>query len=194
MMKTLHYTRGRRKINNSKTRKINIQYSKEDYDSNNGMMTSIWGPATWHLLHSISFNYPVNPTDSDKKHYKDFILSLQNILPCGKCRLNLKKNFKNLPLEQSDLVSRETFSIYIYNLHETVNNMLNKKSGLNYDKVRDIYERFRAKCAKDSKGGNKTMKNKKNEKGCVIPLDNAKKTKCVLRIVPLTKKCKSFML
>ena len=72
--------------------------------------------------------------------------------------------------------------------------MLNKKSGLSYENVRDIYERFRARCAKDAKGGNKTKKNKKNEKGCVVPLNNAKKTKCVLRIVPLSKKCKSFMI
>ena len=193
-MEKSRYTRTRRKNNNnSKTRK-NIHYSQEDYDSNNGMMTSIWGPATWHLLHSVSFNFPVVPSDSDKQKYKDFILSLQNILPCGKCRCNLKKNFNKLPLEQSDLASRETFSKYIYNLHETVNNMLNKKSGLSYENVRDIYERFRARCAKDAKGGNKTKKNKKNEKGCVVPLNNAKKTKCVLRIVPLSKKCKSFMI
>ena len=187
-VKKKSYTvRSRSKSN--KTRKI--QFSKEDYDSNNGMMTSIFGPATWLLLHSISFNYPVNPTDSDKKHYKEFVLSLQNVLPCGKCRLNLKKNFKKLHLEQSDLASRETFSKYIYNLHETVNNMLNKKSGLSYENVRDIYERFRAKCAKDSKGGNKTVK--KDEKGCIIPLNGMKKSKCILRIVPQTRKCKTFM-
>ena len=182
------YTRKHRR-----TQKNTIQYSQEDYDSNNGMMTQIWGPATWHLLHTISFNYPVIPTDSDKKHYKEFVFSLQNILPCGKCRKNLERNFKKLPLEQSDLESRDTFSKYIYNLHETVNSMLNKKSGLSYDDVKNIYERFRARCSKDSKGGNKTKKTKKDEKGCVIPIHNGKKTKCILRIVPQTRKCKTFM-
>lgn len=173
----------------NKTQKNKIQFSQEDYDSNNGIMTSIWGPATWHLLHSVSFNYPVNPTDSDKIHYKDFVYSLQEILPCGKCRMNLKKNLKGLPLENKDLVSRLEFSKYIYNLHETVNTMLNKKSGLSYENVRDIYEPFRARCATTKKGG---ITNKKNEKGCIIPLNN-KKTKCILRIVPQTRKCKTFM-
>ena len=168
-----------------------IQYSQEEYDSNNGMMTSIWGPSTWHLLHSISFNYPVIPTDLDKQNYKEFIFSLKNILPCGKCRKNLVNNFKKLPLEETDLASRETFSKYVYNLHEIINTMLNKKSGLSYDDVRNTYERFRARCAEDSKKGGKN-KTKKNEKGCIVPL-LGKKQKCILRIVPQTRKCKTFM-
>lgn len=172
----------------NKTQKNKIQFSQEDYESNNGIMTSIWGPATWHLLHSVSFNYPVIPSNSDKIHYKEFVYSLQEILPCGKCRMNLKKNLKELPLEKKDLVSRLAFSKYIYNLHETVNTMLNKKSGLSYENVRDIYEPFRARCA-TTKGG---IINK-NEKGCIIPFNGTKRTKCILRIVPQTRKCKTFM-
>jgi hypothetical protein len=187
MLKT--YTKKHRRSNN-KTQKTKIQYLQEDYESNNGMLTTIWGPATWHLLHSISFNYPVNPTDSDKQNYKEFILSLKNILPCGKCRKNLVNNLKKCPLEQKDLETRDAFSKYIYNLHETVNSMLGKKSGLNYDDVRDIYEHFRARCATSIKGG-KTAK--KDEKGCVVPILPGEKNKCILRIVPQTRKCKTFM-
>ena len=69
-------------------------YSQDDYDSNDGMLTTVWGPSMWHYLHTMSFNYPVHPTPEDKKHYRDFILNLENVLPCGKCRKNLKKNFK----------------------------------------------------------------------------------------------------
>lgn len=159
-----------------------------DYNSNDGIMTSIFGPATWHLLHSISFNYPANPSELEKEKYKEFVLSLQNVLPCGKCRLNLKKNFKKCPLNESSLESRDSFSRYIYNLHETVNTMLNKKSGLTYNDVRDMYESFRARCS--SSGGGKEN-TKKDEKGCVIPFNGVKK-KCVLRVVPMTDKCKSF--
>ena len=56
------------------------------------MLTSVWGPSMWHYLHTMSFNYPVKPTQK-KKHYKEFILSLQHVLPCKYCRINLKKNF-----------------------------------------------------------------------------------------------------
>ena len=61
-------------------------FTEHDYNSNDGMMTSIWGPTLWHSLHTISFNYPTHPTDSDKKHYKDFMSSLVNVLPCKYCR------------------------------------------------------------------------------------------------------------
>ena len=65
-----------------------------------------------------------------KQQYRDYILSLQNILPCGACRANLKTNLKHLPLKMSVMKSRDTFSRYIYNLHEMVNKMLKKKSNL----------------------------------------------------------------
>lgn len=74
-------------------------FTEEDYNSNDGFLTSIWGNSAWHLLHTISFNYPVNPRPKDKENYRNFILSLKNVLPCGKCRANLKENFKKLPYE-----------------------------------------------------------------------------------------------
>jgi hypothetical protein len=60
-----------------KTKKnINSIYTLEDYSSNDGMLTSIWGPSTWHLLHCMSFNYPINPTTDDKNKYMNFISSI----------------------------------------------------------------------------------------------------------------------
>jgi len=92
--------------------------------------------------------------------------------------------------------SRETFSRYIYDLHETINTMLNKKSGLSYDDVRERYEHFRARCAKPLKlikKCNRTMKLKKSEKGCVVPL-YGNKAKCVLQIVPQEVKCETLQI
>ena len=111
----------------NKTRKIKRVFKKNEYESNDGILTSIWGPSLWHSLHAISFNYPVNPTSQNKKDYRDFVLNLQNVLPCGKCRENLKKNFKTLPFTMDKMKNRETFSRYIYELHEVVNTMLGKK-------------------------------------------------------------------
>lgn len=156
-------------------------FTEKDYNSNDGMMTSIFGPATWHLLHCMSFNYPENPTECEKKKYMSFVLSLQNILPCGKCRTNLEKNFAKLPLRMKNMESRESFSRYVYELHEVVNRMLGKKSGLSYSMIRETYEHFRARCVRDTT----------TEVGCVVPL-KGKKTKCILRIVPQSKKCKTF--
>ena len=170
-------------------------YSENEYNSNDGMLTSVWGPGMWHYLHTMSFNYPVKPTDDDKRHYKDFMLNLKNVLPCGKCRANLRKNFKRLPLTMKHMKSRDTFSRYVYDLHELVNKMLNKSSGLSYADVRERYEHFRARCAQPlSKVKSKTCKNAKTiENGCTEPL-YGEKSKCVLKIIPHDEKCETLQI
>ena len=209
-----------------RTRKIHstpTPYEDKDYSSNDGMLTTVWGPGIWHYLHTMSFNYPVNPTAEDKRHYRNFVLELQYVLPCGKCRKNLVKNFKKHPLTVSHMKSRETFSRYIYELHETVNKMLDKKSGLTYDKVRERYEHFRARCAKpltklricktpnnrtkksnsakntgmtkktSSSDTGMTRKTSSSDKGCVVPL-YGNKAKCVLQIIPQDVKCETMQI
>jgi len=165
-----------------------IMYSQEDYNSNDGMLTSVWGPSMWHYLHTMSFNYPVKPTKDIKMNYFKFIYSLRNVLPCGKCRKNLHANFKKLPLKMCHMESRTTFSKYIYDLHELINSMLGKKSNLTYEMIRDRYEHFRARCVRDVKVLKPLTP---SEKGCVEPL-YGQKTKCVLRIVPQSEKCDTF--
>lgn len=155
------------------------------------MISSVWGPAMWHYLHTMSFNYPVNPTTEDKRNYKCFVLNLRYVLPCKYCRMNLKTNFKQLPLKNSDMENRETFSRYIYELHELVNRMLDKKSNLTYCEVRERYEHFRSRCT-DEKPKifkfTKTLKNKKKkDKGCTEPL-YGQKSKCIINIVPQSVK------
>jgi hypothetical protein len=172
-------------------------FKKKDFLSGDGMLTTIWGPSMWHFLHTMSFNYPVKPSKEDKEHYRDFILSLQHVLPCKYCRQNLKINLKGNPLTMSDMESRDTFSRYIYKLHETINKLLGKKSGLTYCDVRERYEHFRSRCTQDSQKilKLKTLKNKNKttEKGCTEPL-YGKKAKCVIKIVPQEEKCKTLQI
>ena len=92
--------------------------TKKHYYSGDGMLTTVWGPSMWHFLHTMSFNYPINPSEEDKKNYKNFMLNLVNILPCKYCRINLKKNYKVHPLKNCHFKNRENFSRYIYKLHE----------------------------------------------------------------------------
>jgi len=163
-------------------------YTRKHYQSNDGMLTTVWGPSTWHLLHTMSFNYPVKPTCDDKRNYRDFVLSLRDVLPCGKCRENLCKNFKRLPLTMKSMQSRDTFSRYVYNLHEVVNKMLKKKSGLTYGDVKERYEHFRARCTQ-----NDSKEDKGKERGCTEPI-YGEKAKCVLKIVPQDTKCDTFQM
>lgn len=176
-----------------KTKKINRTYKQNEYSSGDGMLTTVWGASMWHYLHTMSFNYPVKPTASDKVNYRNFILSLSKVLPCRHCRENLKKNFKAHPLRMCYMKDRNTFSMYIYNLHETVNKMLGKKSGLSYSDVRERYEHFRARCTKDKPKIFKFKKTRKREKGCTESL-YGKKSKCVIKIVPQETKCETIQI
>ena len=174
-------------------------YSKEDYQSGDGMLTNVWGPSLWHYLHIISFNYPVEPTKENKKYYRQFINNLKYTLPCKYCRDNLKNNLKDIPLTANALKNRDNFSVWMYELHEHINKMLGKSSGLKYDQVRERYEHFRARCTIDE-SKNKTQKKRKiknktqkKEKGCNKPL-YGKKSKCIIKIVPHDTKCKTFQM
>ena len=187
-------THTRKNRNNNKIKKR--IFKKNDFSSGDGMMTSVWGAPQWHFLHTMSFNYPVNPTLEDKKHYRDYVLNLQYVLPCKYCRMNLANNFKKKPLQMCDMASRDTFSRYIYELHETVNKMLNKKSNLTYCDVRERYEHFRSRCTEEKPRVftfKKTTTRKKKENGCTEPL-YGKKSKCVINIVPQEDKSATFQM
>jgi hypothetical protein len=170
--------------NRNKTKKHRT-FKKGDFYSGDGFQTLIWGPALWHSLHTMSFNYPVNPSQEDKEHYRDFVLSLEHVLPCKYCRQNLKTNFKSMPLTMAEMKDRDSFSRYIYELHELVNRMLKKKSNLTYCDVRERYEHFRSRCTEEKPIIFKYSKQtrKKKEKGCTEPL-YGKKSKCIIKIVP----------
>lgn len=178
-----------------KSKKRQKVFTSKDYSSGEGFLTSVWGPPMWHFLHTMSFNYPVNPSEKDKHHYKQFILSLRNILPCKYCRINLTNNLKANPITDKDMKDRDSFSRYVYNLHEIVNKFLGKSSGLTYEEVRDRYENFRARCTVESPKP-KVFDFKHGipkEKGCTEPL-YGKKSKCVIKIVPQDEKGKTFQM
>lgn len=164
-----------------KTRRI---FKPSDTRSNDGMLTTVWGPAIWHFLHTMSFNYPVHPTQEQKEQYRNFILQLEHVLPCKYCRMNLTKNFKTLPLTMKEMKNRESFSRYVYNLHELINKMLGKTSNLTYCDVRERYEHFRARC---------NQQKKVVEKGCTEPIVG-KKSKTVIQVIPNDIPCDTIQI
>ena len=53
-------------------------FSENEYNSGDGMLTTVWGPGMWHYLHTMSFNYPVEPSKQDK-----------NIIKISSCNYNM---------------------------------------------------------------------------------------------------------
>lgn len=168
------------------------KFTTKDFNSDEGMLTSVWGPALWHVLHTISFNYPVNPTQKQKKDYKRFILSLEHVLPCKYCRINFKTNCKDAKICNSVFDNRKSFSKFIYRLHCSVNKALLKNKCDSYSVVRNRYEHFRSRC-NNKKTPSKSSRKPMKEHGCVKPM-HGHGLKCVVDIVPKKSTRKSFSL
>ena len=115
------------------------------------MNTTKWGPPGWEFLHAIAFNYPEKPTDADKRLYKSYFSLTARILPCKYCRESFHKYLRMLPIDEF-LGSREGVTIWLYMIHNMVNEKL-RKQGLNDKKdptflqVCKKYEAWRAKCS-----------------------------------------------
>jgi len=90
------------------------------------MKTKIFGPPLWKVLHILSTNYPQTPTETDKKKYKDFYKSLQEMLPCIYCRESYKQFWRIFPIDNY-LCSQKHLMYWVYTLHNFVNDKLRKQ-------------------------------------------------------------------
>ena len=100
------------------------------------MYPSNWGPHSWIFLHTITFNYPINPSENEKINYKEFFNSLKNILPCPKCRIHYEKNIQKFPIK---LNSRIDLIHWLIKIHNEVNKSLNKKI-YSFEEIESIYQ------------------------------------------------------
>ena len=116
-------------------------------------------------------------------------MSLKDVLPCKYCRENYSQNLKDANYCDNIFRSRNTFSKFIFKLHNVVNKNLNKCP---YDKTfyetRDLYENFRARCV-----GPKKVGKKKTKEGSCSKNIYGKNKKCVLRVIPKHSRKKSFL-
>ena len=99
------------------------------------MEPTIWGPSAWSFLHTITFNYPENPTDIEKQKYYTFFNSLKNVLPCPLCKEHYIQNFETIPIR---LENRESLIEWLIDIHNEVNRK-NGKRELSYNEVYHIY-------------------------------------------------------
>jgi len=98
---------------------------------------NIWGPSAWLFLHTITFNYPDDPTNQDKNNYYSFFSNLKHVLPCEKCKKHYAENFNKYDLEQN-LNSKDDLVEWLIDIHNEVNKSNNKKIW-SYDEVYNEY-------------------------------------------------------
>ena len=92
-------------------------------ETKNNLSTNEWGPNAWNFLHANTFSYPDNPTEEDKKNALKFFESLPHLLPCKICGKHCEENYKIHPINVS---SRDKFTKWLSDFHNTVNEMLGK--------------------------------------------------------------------
>ena len=96
---------------------------------------NIWGPPAWTFLHTITFNYPDNPTNEDKQNYYTFFNSLKHVLPCEKCKKHYTENSRDL---KDNLNSKDDLVKWLIDIHNDVN-IKNDKSVWSYT---DVYNKY----------------------------------------------------
>jgi len=110
------------------------------------MQTNKWGPSAWNFLHSITFDYPLEPNDEDRKHYIKFFKNMKNVLPCSLCRKSFSFFIRKFTIKNY-VEDREGIVYWLFILH----NLINLKLGHPIFNLKDCilnYENVRARCGK----------------------------------------------
>lgn len=107
------------------------------------MDTRIWGPHAWMFMHTVSFHYPIQPTEQDKIDIANFFHAMAAVLPCSICKTHFTKLLKEHPIENA-LDSRNSLTQWVVNAHNMVNRRLGKQE-LNHDVIKRDYEMIRGK-------------------------------------------------
>jgi len=101
------------------------------------MNPKFWGPHAWIFLHSVTMNYPKNPTPQDKQRYREFFKSMERVLPCEKCAYHYSKHIEEYPIDPA-LESRDTLVRWFIQIHNEVNLSLEKHE-YTYEQVIEEY-------------------------------------------------------
>jgi hypothetical protein len=141
-----------------------------------GILTSIFGPHIWEGSHCITFNYPHNPTEEDKQHYRAYFESLCYVLPCGTCRNHYKHNLyevEETKLTDKALKNRESLTFWWFNFHKSVNKMLDVNYDITYEDFCKRFESFIANCKLSPEEKAKVYKNYYNKEASSISYELA---------------------
>lgn len=90
-------------------------------------MTARWGPLGWMTLHSISANYPENPSQADKEILNRFLEAFRETITCPHCKTHFTTMFgvyKKIHPYWAD--SKFDFFLTVCRMHNTVNKRLDK--------------------------------------------------------------------
>jgi FAD-linked sulfhydryl oxidase len=90
-------------------------------------MTARWGPLGWITLHSISANYPEDPSQADKLILKKYVGLFADTISCPSCKSHFLTMFNTYTSRNPNWWdSRANLFTFICRAHNTVNRRLDK--------------------------------------------------------------------
>lgn len=96
---------------------------------------NLWGSHGWIFFGHVALSYPNNPTIEEKQAYKNFFMSIENILPCEKCSQNYKKHIQELPIDKF-LDNRDTLYSWVVKMQNLVRK-INKRPLLKEEEMKE---------------------------------------------------------
>ena len=92
----------------------------------------------WKCLHFLSFIYPDEPNDNNKKEIKKLLDKMKaDGISCPQCRQHFINYLQQINIEEI-ISNKDSLFKFFVDLHNSVNRKLNKGI-VNYDKVKELY-------------------------------------------------------
>jgi hypothetical protein len=91
------------------------------------MEPKVWGRYLWTSIHSIALGYPDEPSEKDKKDFRDFYTNLWKVIPCQRCSDNYQRHLTELPIDGFLGTNTDLFK-WTVDLHNIVNKELGKQT------------------------------------------------------------------
>lgn len=115
------------------------------------MDTRFWGPSGWYLFHLIAASPKIRVCA-----VKEWFSLMEFVLPCKYCRDSFHEYIAQQPLTDDILRNRETFSRWMYDIHNRVNGKLRRQKLLqspnpSWPSVRSKYFSAQAKLCESDK-------------------------------------------
>jgi hypothetical protein len=104
-------------------------------------MTKYWGPIYWYFLHTLIDSYSETPNNIEKSLYQQMLVLFVKIIPCNICRIHFFKLLKDRP---PNMISKEEFIQWGFNIHNKVNIRL-KKTKLEFKDFKDLHGKINHK-------------------------------------------------
>lgn len=90
-------------------------------------MSKLWGPLGWMTLHSVSLNYPEAPSQIDRTIANRFLDLFAETISCPYCKNHFTAMLALYKAEHPEMLeSRQTFALFAFRAHNTVNKRLDK--------------------------------------------------------------------